>query len=82
MREGSYGRTALYGAAGYGGGLALGVLVFGLILRLNLIGLLTGLLPEDQFFIRLLVGLILGLVMAGGAGAAFEASSPSVSSPP
>ncbi|HUM71933.1 MAG TPA: hypothetical protein PLK31_24155, partial [Chloroflexota bacterium] len=69
MREGSYGRTALYGAVGYGGGLALGGLVFGLILRLNLIGLITGLLPEDQPFIRLLVGLILGLVLAGGAGA-------------
>ncbi|MCL4263975.1 MAG: hypothetical protein KJ069_12200 [Anaerolineae bacterium] len=69
MREGSYGRTALYGAAGYGGGLALGVLVFGLILRLNLIGLITGPLPDDQVFIRLLVGLVLGLVLAGGAGA-------------
>ncbi|MBX3059685.1 MAG: hypothetical protein KF770_24815 [Anaerolineae bacterium] len=70
MREGSYGRTALWGAWGYGGGLALGVLVFSLILRLNLIGLVTGLLPDDQLFIRLLVGLVLGLVVAGGAGAA------------
>lgn len=70
MREGSYGRAALWGALGYGGGLALGVLVFGLVLRLNLIGLVTGLLPDDQLFIRLLVGLVLGLVLAGGAGAA------------
>lgn len=69
MREGSYGRTALYGAAGYGGGLTLGILAFGLVLRLNLIGLITGILPEDQVFIRLLVGLVLGLVLAGGAGA-------------
>ncbi len=69
MRAGSYGRTALWGAFGYGGGLALGVLAFGLILRLNLIQLVTRLLPDDQFFIRLLVGLVLGLVLAGGAGA-------------
>ncbi len=69
MREGSYGRAALYGAVGYGGGLALGVLVFSLILRLNLIGLITGLLPDNQPFVRLLVGLVLGLVLAGGAGA-------------
>ncbi|GIK57340.1 MAG: hypothetical protein HND44_07155 [Chloroflexi bacterium] len=69
MGAGSYGRTALWGALGYGGGLALGVAAFGLILRLNLIQLVTRLLPDDQFFIRLLVGLVLGLVLAGGAGA-------------
>ncbi len=70
MRESSYGRAALYGAAGYGGGLALGVLLVGLVLRLNLIRLVTGILPDDQLFIRLLVGLILGLLVIGGAGAA------------
>jgi hypothetical protein len=74
MRESSYGRAALYGAVGYGGGLALGVLAFGLVLRLNLIGLVTAFLPDDQPFVRLLVGLILGLVLAGGAGAASGAS--------
>ncbi len=61
MRENSYGRTILTSALGYGGGLALGALALALVLRLNLL--------HSQFFIRLLVGLVLGLLVIGGAGA-------------
>ncbi|NJN53954.1 MAG: hypothetical protein HC804_03870 [Anaerolineae bacterium] len=70
MQERTYGRAALFGALGYGGGLALGTLALGLILRLNLIQFVTSILSEEQPFTRLLVGLVLGLVLVGGAGAA------------
>lgn len=70
MNENSYGRTILTSALGYGGGLALGALALVWVLRLSFIRLAAQAVPDSQFFIRLLVGLVLGLLVIGGAGAA------------
>ncbi|GIK57341.1 MAG: hypothetical protein HND44_07160 [Chloroflexi bacterium] len=70
MRAGGYGRTIILSALGYGGGLALGALALVWVLRLSLIRLAAQAVPDSQFFIRLLVGLVLGLLAVGGAGAA------------
>ncbi len=70
MRAGGYGRTILMSAAGFGGGLALGGLALVVVLRLGIIRLAAQAVPDSQFFWRLLVGLVLGLLAVGGAGAA------------
>ncbi len=69
MNQNSYGRTMFISALGYGGGLALGALLLALILRFSLLRLVAETVPDSQFFIRLLVGLVSGLLVIGGAGA-------------